>query len=124
MTIDEFNALPLEARRYIESQNTCLSCGKKKDLDFHYKNYLKMKQENLYTLRRGAVASKNQKGEVSILYPLDLKDSKEIQKEKLSLALKINKVKPDAFSQINEEAIKEILKPAKKVENIEEQKAE
>lgn len=113
MTIDEFNALPIEARRYIESQQVCLSCGKKRDLDFHYQNYLKMKQEQLYTARRGAVASKNAKGEVSILYPLDLKDSKEQIKEKLELAIKINKVKPDAFSQIDLEAIDKILKPKK-----------
>lgn len=110
MTTEDFNALPLKARLFIENEIGCLTCGQKKDLDLIYKKYLTMKSNNLYVLSIGAVATKNAKGDVNVLYPISEKDSKEVLKEKLELALKINKVNPDSFKEFNEVEINKILK--------------
>lgn len=102
MTAEEFNALPLEARRYIEKQKTCLSCGRANDLDAHYKNYLIMKQNQLFTLRTGAVPFKSKKtGQSGVLYPIHPNDSEEQIKNKLRLALELNEVAPNKFSVIS-----------------------
>jgi len=90
MTPETFNALPLEARRYIEQQKSCASCGKSNDIDRHYKNYLAMKANRLYTLRIGAVVFKDEDGEGKVLYPLHPKDTKEDVKSKLALAVKVH----------------------------------
>lgn len=112
MTAEEFNALPLEARRFIEAQMKCASCGGKKDLDFHYKKYLQMKETSLYVLRNGAVRSIEKDSKVAkILYPISPNDSQEVKMDKLTLALKINEVKPDAFQVIDVEGIKDFLAP-------------
>ena len=109
MTADEFNALPLEARAYIEKQKTCLSCGKANDLDAHYRNYLIMENGSLYTLRMGAVPFKNKDGEGEILYPIYPTDSEEVVKVKLAQALAVNAVAPDKFEVISIEKIEKIL---------------
>jgi len=111
MTAEEFNALPEEARRYIENQKICLSCGKSLDLNAHYKNYLKMKNEKLFTLRIGAisfVADKKDK-KSKVLYPLHDKDTAEVRKEKLELALKLHEARPDLFSVCNVSEIEKEL---------------
>lgn len=114
MTAEDFNALPLEARRFIENQMSCASCGGRKDLDFHYKKYLQMKENSLYTLRNGAVRTVDKKTKkAQILYPISPNDSMEVKKGKLSLALKINTVKPEAFQVIDTDGIKAFLNPAK-----------
>lgn len=114
MTTKEFNALPLGARLYIESQKVCASCGKKNDLDLHYKNYLKMKAEALYTIRGGAISFLDSKtNQANILYPLSQNDSEEQIKQKLKLALRINEVRPDRFTTISVDDIKNVLKPKK-----------
>lgn len=110
MTAEEFNALPLEARRYIENQKICVSCGRKNDLDTHYKNYLAMKNNQLFTLRAGAVAFRRESdGEAGVLYPIHPSDTDEQIKDKLKLALELNEVAPDKFSTISVREIEEIL---------------
>jgi hypothetical protein len=110
MTIDEFNALPEEARRYIENQKGCLSCGKSINLDLHYKNYLDMKNGNLFTLRIGAINFVDEKTNVgSILYPIDHNDDEKSIEEKLRNALIIYEKRPDMFSSFNKEEIEEQL---------------
>jgi len=109
MTTDEFNALPLQARRWIEQEQGCASCGKSKDVDTLYKNYLLMSKKALFTLRRGAVLYKKENGEGAILYPIHPKDSEEQIKEKLSIALEVYAVAPGRFSDIQEDKIKKIL---------------
>lgn len=120
MTTDEFNALPEAARRFITSQQKCLSCGKKNNLDEHYKKYLIMKNSALFTLRNGAISFLDEKTKKSqILYPLHPSDSDKEIKEKLKIALRINKVRPNSFSTISVEEIEAILKvkaPAPAVE--------
>lgn len=128
MTTEEFNALPLEARRFIQSQQTCLSCGKKNNLDAHYKNYLNMKNQSLFTLRNGAVSFFDEKTKKSqILYPLHPKDSEDQIREKLKIALRIHAVRPERFSVISVSDIEAKLKEkkvAKKVEKDEKVVAE
>lgn len=119
MTVEQFNALPLEARRYIEQQQkTCLSCGKKPNLETHYKNYLKMKKNQLFTLRTGAVNFFSKKEDkAKMLYPLSERDTEEAKKEKLKMAVQLHEARPDLFLVFNESEIKEALNekaPAKK----------
>lgn len=109
MTPEQFNELPLDARQYIEQQKTCLSCGKANDLDAHYRNYLAMKNDNLFSLRTGAVNYKDGKGKTGILYPIHPNDQDETIKEKLGQALAVYAVAPEKFSNFSEEKIKKIL---------------
>lgn len=120
MTTEQFNALPLEARRFIQSQQTCLSCGKKNNLDAHYKNYLNMKNQSLFTLRNGAVSFFDEKTKKSqILYPLHPNDSKDQIKEKLKIALRIHAVRPERFSVISVSDIEAKLKEKKVTKKVE-----
>jgi len=114
MTTEFFNALPEAARRFIQSQQTCLSCGKKNNLDAHYKNYLVMKNQSLFTLRNGAISFVDTKTKKSqILYPLHPKDTDAEIKEKLKIALRINAVRPQSFLTISIEEIEIELKGKK-----------
>jgi len=114
MTTEEFNALPLAARRWIEQEQGCASCGKSKDVDTLYKNYLLMSKKALYTLRRGAVPYKRENGEGGVLYPIHPKDSEEQIKEKLTQALEVYAVAPNRFDDIQESKIQKILGETKK----------
>jgi len=109
MNAEQFNALPLEARQYIEKQRACQSCGKSQDLDRHYRNYLAMKNNSLYTLRLGAVVFKDIDGTGKVLYPIHPKDSEAEIKVKLAQALTVHATRPDKFSTFSEEKILEIL---------------
>lgn len=109
MNAEQFNALPLEARQYIEKQKACLSCGKSQDLDRHYRNYLAMKNNSLYTLRLGAVVFKDKDGSGKVLYPIFPKDSDGEIKVKLAQALTVHATRPDKFSTFSEDKIKEVL---------------
>jgi hypothetical protein len=101
MTIEDFNALPLEARRYIETQTACLTCGKSKNLDLHYKNYLRMKTDALFTLRGGALSYFDGfLKKAFVLYPLHPDDTPDERLEKLKAALKVAKKKPEFFISI------------------------
>lgn len=114
MTTEFFNALPEAARRFIQSQQTCLSCGKKNNLDVHYKNYLVMKNKSLFTFRNGAISFLDSKTKKSqILYPLHPKDTDAEIKEKLKIALRINAVRPQSFLTISIEEIEAELKVKK-----------
>lgn len=120
MTTEQFNALPLEARRFIQSQQNCLSCGKKNNLDAHYKNYLNMKNQSLFTLRNGAVSFFDEKTKKSqILYPLHPNDSEDQIKEKLKIALRIHAVRPERFSVISVSDIEAKLKEKKVTKKVE-----
>lgn len=116
MTTEIFNALPIEARRFIENEIGCLSCGQKKDLDYLLLKYNQMKNSNLYIFRNGAVSFFDKKEQKrTILYPLSDSDTDEETKEKLKNALKVNEVRPESFLKINVEEIKAILKPKKEI---------
>lgn len=124
MTAEKFNALPLEARRFIENEQGQLCCGKTNNLELIYKNYLQMKNENLFVLRTGAVYVVSEKTkETQILYPLYATDTEAETKEKLKLALAVEKSNPDSFSAINISEIENILKQ-KKVVDLQKEKNE
>jgi hypothetical protein len=108
MSIEEFNALPLEARRFIENHVGCMGCGDKTSkLSNAYKLYLNSKKMSVYQLKGGGVNySKN--GKDGILYPLIKEDSDEEIRLKLSLAKDIFKVRPTAFISFDLEAIKDL----------------
>jgi len=112
MTADEFNALPLDARQYIEKQKTCLSCGKAQDLNTHLRNFYIMKNGNLFTLRTGAIGYRDADGKGAILYPIHPADSEEVIKSKLAQAVAVHAVAPHKFATFNEEKIEKVLKPA------------
>jgi hypothetical protein len=114
MRVEEFNALPLEARQYIIKQQGCLSCGKAQDLDTLYKKYQIMTKQKLFTLRVGAVSYKTEDGKSGVLYPLHSKDSEATIKEKLQKALEVHSVAPGRFSEFNERDIKEFLADVEK----------
>lgn len=109
MTAEEFNALPLLARQYIEQKQGCMSCGKSQDIDTLYKNYLLMSKRALFTLRMGAVSYTTEAGDGGVLYPIHPSDSEAVVKEKLATALKVFAVAPGKFSDIQEEKIEKIL---------------
>lgn len=109
MTAEEFNALPLLARQYIEQKQGCMSCGKSQDIDTLYKNYLLMSKKALFTLRMGAVSYATEAGKGRVLYPIHPSDSDEAVKEKLATALKVFAVAPGKFSDIQEEKIEKLL---------------
>lgn len=114
MTTEEFNALPLEARLYIQSEIGCLTCGKTKDLGELYQQFKNMKVETLFTLRMGAVSYTDAKTkEQAILYPIVAKDSSAEIKAKLRAVLRVAAVKPDAFNFVNTSEIEKILKSKK-----------
>ena len=117
MNAEQFNALPLEARRYIENEQGQLCCGKTNNLDLIYKNYLQMVKENLFVLRTGAVYTVSGKTkEPTILYPLYDSDTEIETKEKLMLALAVSKSNPDSFSTINVLEIQSVLGQKKSVD--------
>ncbi len=113
MTAEEFNALPLLARQYIEQQQGCMSCGKSQDIDTLYKNYLLMSKKALFTLRMGAVSYINKAGKGGVLYPIHPNDSEAVVKEKLATALAVYAIAPGKFSDIQEEKIQKVLGEAK-----------
>ena len=107
MTAEEFNKLPLDARQFIEKQKPC--CGRSNDLDALYKSFLVMKNTELYLLRIGAVNFKKESGETGILYPIHPTDTEDQVNAKLTIALAVSAVAPDAFEYIQEDKIKVIL---------------
>jgi hypothetical protein len=109
MTAEEFNALPLSARQFIEKQQGCLSCGSSQDIDSLYKKYLTMKNKALFTLRTGAVPYQTEDGKGGVLYPIQPKDTEEVIKGKLKEALIVYALRPGKFSDFDEDKIKAIL---------------
>ncbi len=108
MTTEEFNALPLEARRFITDQKGCASCGQKKDLDKFYKKYLEMQKTTFFVLRNGAIPT-----EEGVLYPIYATDTDSILVDKLKLAVKLHTKRPEKFSTFEELRIKAYLEPVK-----------
>jgi len=115
MTTEEFNALPLQARQYIEKEQAGACCGKVLDVDALYKNYLLMSKKALFALRMGAVNYKTEAGKGGVLYPIHPSDSDEVVREKLATALEVYAIAPGKFDDIQEDKIKKILGAEPKV---------
>lgn len=127
MTTEEFNALPLEARRYIETHAGCLSCGNPANkLTRAYELYKAHKMAHVYQLFGGGInyVVDEKKG---VLYNVKEDDSAFEIREKLALAEKIHKSSPHVFISYDKNAIKDLLDslPAEEVVDLrtDEQKA-
>lgn len=68
-----------------------------------------MKIAEFFTLRIGAVAFKDSKGNGVVLYPVGPNDTDEEARTKLGYALAVNAVAPNRFSFINTEKIEKFL---------------
>lgn len=117
MTTEEFNALSLEARLFIETNAGCLSCGNSADkLTRAYELYKSQKMTHVYQLFGGGINYflEDKKG---VLYNIKDGDSDFEIREKLSIASKIKKANPEVFITYDLTAIKELLEslPKKKV---------
>lgn len=120
MTTDEFNALPLEAKRFIQSNAGCLGCGNKEGkLNKAYALYLNNKKMAAYQMRGGGVNYKynNAKG---VLYNIKLDDEPEVIREKIKMAKAIHANAPHLFISFDEKECAEILKnlPKEEVVNL------
>jgi len=109
MTAEEFNALPLEARRFIESHAGCLSCGNPSGkLTKAYELYKAHKMANVYQLFGGGInyVVKDKKG---VLYNIREDDSDFEIREKIALAEAIHDKSPEVFISYDKKAIAELL---------------
>lgn len=114
MTTEEFNALPLEARRFIEANSNCLGCGDKESkLDQGYKNYLNTKKMRAFQLFGGGV-NYTYKENSGVLYHIDAKDTDDEIRKKIKIAKLIYKKNPELFIEYNENEMEGVLKGLKK----------
>lgn len=108
MTTEEFNALPLEARRFIETNAGCLGCGNSEaKLTRAYALYKSYKMAHVYTLFGGGInyLVGDKKG---VLYNVSDNDEPLEIREKLDLAEKIHASSPHVFSSYDQRAIEEL----------------
>ncbi len=109
MTTEEFNALPLEARRFIELHAGCLSCGNLEGkLTRAYELYKSQKMANVYTLFGGGINFLAD-GKGGVLYNVRDTDSPLEIREKLAIAERIHAASPHVFMSYDEKAIEELL---------------
>lgn len=108
MTTEEFNALPLEARRFIETHAGCLSCGNPANkLTRAYELYKAHKMAHVYQLFGGGInyAVEGKKG---VLYNVKEEDTPFEIREKLELAEAIYAASPHVFISYDKKAIEEL----------------
>jgi hypothetical protein len=120
MTTKEFNALPVEARRFISAHSGCLGCGGNaaEKLTKAYGLYKTQKKMTTYKLHGGGINfSKN--GQGGVLYPISSEDSADDIRRKISTAKEIHTVSPHVFTIFDEaamDALVESLEPAEVVD--------
>ena len=108
MTTQEFNALPLEARRFIELHAGCLSCGNSaQKLTRAYELYKANRMEQVYVLFGGGI-NYSLKGERGVLYNISSADEPAEVKNKLEIAKKIYASNPEVFMSFDQKAIEEL----------------
>jgi hypothetical protein len=117
MTMEDFNALPLEVRRFIEAHAGCLACGNStRKLDEAYALYKSHRKMKTYQLIGGGVnfAQGEDRG---VLVPVRDTDEPAEIREKIRIAKLIHKTNPEVFSVFDENEIELLLKslPAEKV---------
>jgi hypothetical protein len=109
MTKEEFNALPLEARRFIEKNAGCLACGSSESkLTKAYELYKNNKTMSAYQLFGGGI-NYNQENDRGVLVGIKPTDSPFEIKEKIRIAKLIYAVSPHVFISFDEKAIDELL---------------
>lgn len=118
MNAEEFNALPLEARQFIEANAGCLACGgKERKLTEAYTLYLTLKKMKAFQIMGGGV-NFVEKGNNGVLYPIRDADTDDEIREKIRIAKIIHETNPELFISFDESEIKktlESLEPAKVV---------
>jgi hypothetical protein len=108
MTTDEFNALPLEARHFIETHSGCLSCGNPSaKLTRAYELYKSYKMAHAYVLFGGGINFAVE-GKGGVLYNVAESDTPFEVREKLALAERIYAKSPEAFITFDQKAIDEL----------------
>lgn len=116
MNAEEFNALPLEARQFVEANAGCLACGgKERKLTEAYNLYLTIKKMKAFKIMGGGV-NFVEKGNNGVLYPIRDADTDEEIREKIRIAGIIHESNPELFLSYDESEIKktlESLEPAK-----------
>lgn len=109
MTTEEFNALPLEARHFIQKNAGCLACGNtKQKLDKAYALYLNSKKMTTYQLYGGGINYKLGE-ETGILYNIKVEDTPMQIREKIRIAKLIREKRPHSFSLYDETAMDALL---------------
>lgn len=109
MSAEEFNALPLEARRFIETHAGCLSCGNtSQKLTKAYELYLINKKMSTYVLHGGGI-NYQQGGEKGVLYGLSPNDTDLEIREKLRIAAILQEKAPEVFISYDERGIEELI---------------
>ncbi len=109
MTAEEFNALPIEARRFIELHTGCLSCGNKESkLTKAYELYKSHIMEHAYVLFGGGI-NYSVGEERGVLYNVKEGDSPSEIREKLNIAARIKEVSPESFMSYDEKAIEDLI---------------
>ena len=109
MTAEEFNALPAEARRFIELHAGCLSCGNKESkLTRAYELYKSHKMANVYVLFGGGI-NYSVDGNRGVLYNVKEDDSPAEIREKLNIAARIQEVSPESFMSYDARAIEDLI---------------
>ena len=127
MTIQEFNALPEEARRFIETHAGCLSCGNTAiKLDRAYELYLQNRKMRVYQIKGGGVNYATEDGQKGVLYGIKTEDSPLEIREKLKVAAILFEKAPQYFLIYDERAISDLLEslPAEEVIDLNEVKEE
>lgn len=110
MTTEEFNALPSEARRFIQDQAGCLSCGNKaQKLTKAYELYKNHKKMSGYRMRGGGVNYKFE-GERGVLTNIRVDDEPDAIRHKIKLAREIYKSNPELFESFNDSDLTSTLK--------------
>jgi len=105
MTTEEFNALPLEARRFIETHAGCLSCGNASTkLTRAYGLYKNYKMAHVYVLFGGGINYRVE-GKTGVLYNVKDTDTEVEIREKLDLAEQIHAKNPEVFMTFDQKAI-------------------
>jgi len=109
MTAEEFNALPVEARRFIELHAGCLSCGNKESkLTRAYELYKSHKMANVYVLFGGGI-NYSVDGNRGVLYNVKEDDSPADIRAKLAIAARLKEVSPESFMSYDERAIEDLI---------------
>ena len=117
MTSQEFNALPVEVRRFITAHAGCLGCGGNaaQKLTKAYGLYKAHKKMKAYQLHGGGI-NYLKDGQKGVLYPIDTNDTAEAIRKKIEIAKAIHAASPHVFTIFDEAAIAELLEglePAK-----------
>ena len=110
MNREEFNALPVEVRRFISNHAGCLGCGgnAEQKLTKAYELYKTQRKMKAYQLHGGGI-NYLKDGQKGVLYPIDQNDTADSTRQKIEIAKAIHKASPHVFTIFDKDAIAELL---------------